>query len=75
MGKIGPEHSELFAHELEKKNAEFDFVYTQASTNINQSGLNLVEMYVTLRSRMSYTMDLIRIEHLELAALELEKLL
>ena len=56
MGIIGPEHSELF--ELEK-NAEFDFVYTLASRNINQSALNLVEMYVSRRSPMSYTMDLI----------------
>ena len=55
MGKIGPEHSELhvFALKLEKKKAEFDFVYTLASTNINQSAPNLVQMYVTIRSRMS----------------------
>ena len=72
MGIIGPEHSELFALELEK-NAEFDIVYTLASTNINQSAPNLVEVYVTVRSRMSYTMDLIRIEHLQLSAFELEK--
>ena len=63
MSIIGPEHSELFALELEK-NAEFDFVYTLASTNINRSSPNLVEMYVKIRSRMSYTMDLIRTEHL-----------
>ena len=37
IGIIGPEHSELFALDLGKKNAEFDFVYTLASTNINQS--------------------------------------
>ena len=73
---IGPEHLELFALESEKI-AEFDFVYTLASTNINQSAPNFVEMYVTIRSRMSYTMDLItcRTELLELSALELEKLL
>ena len=71
---IRPEHSELFALEL-KKNAEFDFVYTLAFTNINQSAPNLFEMYLTIRSRMSYTMDLIRTEQLELSALELEKLL
>ena len=51
---IGPEHSELFAHELEKI-AEFDFVYTLATTNINQSAPNLVKMYLTLRSHMSNT--------------------
>ena len=74
MGIIRPEHSELFVLELKKK-CWIDFVYTLASTNINQSAPNLVEMYVTIRSGMIYTMDLIRNEHLELSALELEKLL
>ena len=36
MGQIDPDHSELFALELGKI-AETDFVYTLASTNINQS--------------------------------------
>ena len=80
MGIIGPERLELFAIELEKKKkkiAEFDIVYTLASTNINRSAQNFVEMYVTIRSRMNYTMDLIRAEHLQVhvSALELEKLL
>ena len=35
MGQIEPEHSELFALEFGKI-AESDFVYTLASTNINQ---------------------------------------
>ena len=35
MGQIEPEHSELFALEF-RKIAESDFVYTLASTNINQ---------------------------------------
>ena len=35
MGKIEPEHPELFALEFGKI-AEYDFVYTLASTNINQ---------------------------------------
>ena len=35
MGQIKPEHLELFALEFEKI-AESDFVYTLASTNINQ---------------------------------------
>ena len=35
MGQIKPEHSELFALEFGKI-AESDFVYTVASTNINQ---------------------------------------
>ena len=56
MGIIGPE---LFALELEK-NAKFDFVYTLASTNINQSAPNLVKVYVTIRSQISYYLDLIR---------------
>ena len=74
VGPIKPEQLGLFALELEK-NAEFYFVYTQASTNINQSASNLVKMYMTIGSLMSSIMDLIRIEWLELSALELEKLL
>ena len=49
MGQIEPEHPELFALEFGKI-AESDFVYTLASTNINQSAPNLVKMYVTIRS-------------------------
>ena len=49
MGQIEPEHLELFALEFGKI-AESDFVYTLASTNINQSAPNLVKMYVTMRS-------------------------
>ena len=52
MGQIDPEHPELFALEFWKI-AEDDFVYTLASTNINQSALNLVKLYVIIRSRMS----------------------
>ena len=36
MGQIRPEHPQLFALEFGKI-AESDFVYTLASTNINQS--------------------------------------
>ena len=43
MGSIGPEQLELFALEL-GKNAAFNFVYSLASTNINQSAPNLVTM-------------------------------
>ena len=43
MGPIGPEQLELFALELGKI-ATFDFVYSLASTNINQSAPNLVTM-------------------------------
>ena len=61
MGQIEPKHSELFALDFGKI-AESDFVYTLASTNINQSAPNLVKMYVTIRSQMSVIMDLIRPE-------------
>ena len=69
MEQIESEHLELFALELGKI-AESDFVYTLASTNIDQSTPNLVKMYVTLRSRMSLVMDLIGPKLFELSALE-----
>ena len=58
-GQIESEHPELFALEFGKV-AESDFVYTLAYTNINQSAPNLVKMYVTIRSWMSFIMDLIK---------------
>ena len=61
MEQIKPEHTELFALEFGKID-ETDFVYTLASPNINQSAPNLVKMYVTIRSRMSSIMVLIRAE-------------
>ena len=61
MGQIEPEHSELFALEFGKI-AESDFVYTLASTTINQWAPNLVKMYVTIRSWVSSIMDLIEPE-------------
>ena len=73
MGQIESEHPELFALEF-GKTAESDFVYTLASTNIDQSTPNLVKMYVTIRSRMSSIMDLIGPELLKLSALEFENL-
>ena len=73
MGQIEPEHPELFALEFGKM-SESDFVYTPASTNINQSALNLVKMYVTIRSPMSLIMDLIGPELPELFALEFAKI-
>ena len=73
MGQIKPEHLELFVFEFGKI-AESDFVYTIASTNIEQSAPNLVKMYVTIGSRMNWIMDLIRQELSELSALELENL-
>ena len=73
MGQIETEHPELFALEFVKI-AEYDFVYTLSSTNINQSAPNLVKLYVIIRSRMSLIMDLIGPELSELSALELESL-
>ena len=61
MGQIESDYPELFALEFGKI-AESDFVYTLASTNINQSAPNLVKMYVTIRSWMSLIMDLIKPE-------------
>ena len=71
MGQIEPEHPELFALEFGRI-AESDFVYTLASTNVDQSAPNLVKMYMTIRSRMSLIMDLIGPELFELSALEFE---
>ena len=73
MEQIKSEHPELFALEFGKI-AESDFVYTLASTNIDQSRPNLVKMYVIIRSRISSIMDLIGPELFELSALELENL-
>ena len=47
MSQIELEHLELFALEFGKI-AENDFVYTLSSTNINQSGPNLVKVYMSL---------------------------
>ena len=73
MGQIEAENLELFALEFGKI-AESDFVYTVASTNINQSAPDLVKMYMTIRSQMSMVMDLIGQELSELSALEFENL-
>ena len=73
MGQIERKHLELFALEFGKI-AEYDFVYSLSSTNIDQSAPNLVKMYVIIRYRMSLIMDLIGPELSELSALELENL-
>ena len=57
-GQIEPKHPELSALEYGKI-AKPDFIYTLASTDINQSALNLVKMYLTIRSPMISIMDLI----------------
>ena len=71
MEQIKLKHPELYALEFGKI-TESDFVYTPASTNIDQLAPNLVKMYVTIRLRMSLIMDLIGPELSELSALELE---
>ena len=73
MGQTEQEHPELFALEFGKI-AEYEIVYTLSPTNIDQSALNLVKMYVIKRSRMSSIMDLIGPELFELSAFESEKL-
>ena len=50
MGPIGPEQLELFALELGKI-AAFDFVYSLASTNINQSAPNLATRNMSIDLR------------------------
>ena len=59
MGPIGLEQLELFALELGKIDA-FDFVYSLASTNINQSAPNLVTMYMSIRSQMNLIMGQVK---------------
>ena len=73
MGQIEPEHPELFALEFGKI-AEYDFVYSVSSTNIDQSAPNLVKIFVIIKSQMSLIMDIIGPELSELSALELENL-
>ena len=73
IGQIEPEHLELFALKFGKI-AEYDFVYTLSSTNIDLSSPNLVKVYMIIKSQMSLIMVLIRLELFELSALESENL-
>ena len=50
MGPVGPEQLELFALELGKI-ATVDFVYSLASTNMNQTAPNLVTMNMSIDLR------------------------
>ena len=59
MDLIEAELSELFALEFAKI-TEFDFVYTLASTNVDQRVANMVTIYMTMRSWMSSIMGQIR---------------
>ena len=52
----------------------FDFVYTLASANVDQSVPNLATIYMPIRSRMTSIMGQIELEHAELFALEFEKI-
>ena len=74
MGPIEPEELELFALELGKI-AAIDFVYTLASTNINQSAPNFVTMYMSITSEMSLIMGLVIPDQSVLSALKIEKLI
>ena len=74
MDLIGPELCELSALEFENF-AIFDFVYTQASANIDRSVPNLAIIYIPIKSRMNLIMGQIELEHPELVALEFGKLL
>ena len=49
IGQSELERPELFALEFGKY-AEYDFLYTLASTNNNQSAPNLIIIYMTVRS-------------------------
>ena len=72
MDLIRPELTELSALELEF--AIFDFVYTLASANIDQSVPHLATIYLPIRSRMSLIMEQIKSENQELFALEFGKI-
>ena len=72
MGLIEPEQLELFSLELWKI-AAFNFVYSQTSTNINQSAPNLVTMNMSIRSRMSLIMGQVILDQLVLSVLEVDK--
>ena len=73
MGPIGQEQLELLALELGKI-AAFNFVYSLASTNINQSAPNLVTMYKSIRLQMSLIMSQVIPDQSVLYALEIQKL-
>ena len=59
VGQIRPDWSVLSTLEFEKKNAIFDFGYTLASTYKYQLPTNMLEIYMTIRSLMSWIMGLI----------------
>ena len=63
IGVIGPEHLELCVLELIKLlYFTLTFFYTLASTIVSQSAPNLVKIYMTIRSWISWIMGLIGVE-------------
>ena len=73
MGPIGLEQMKLFALELGNI-AAFDFVYSLASTDINQSAPNLVTLYMSIRPQMCLIIGQAIPDQSVLSALEIEKL-
>ena len=73
ISPFGSEQLELFVLELGKI-AAFDFVYSLASTNINQSAPNLVTMYMNIRFQMSLIISEVIPDQSVLSALEIKKL-
>ena len=73
MGPIRPEQLELLALELGKITA-FNFVYSLASSNINQSAPILVTMYMSIRFQISLIMGQVIPDRSVLSALEIEKI-
>ena len=73
MDPIGLKQRELSALELGNI-AAFDFVYSLASTNINESASNLLTMYMSIRSQMSLSMGQVIPDQSVLSALEIEKM-
>ena len=73
MSVIGSERLDLYLSLNLKENAILDFVYTLASTIINQLIPNFVKIFMTIKSRVSSIMGVIGPEKLEL--FEFEKLL
>ena len=64
--------TELSALELE--NAPYLTLFTLASANIDQSVPNLATIYIPIKSQMSWIIEQIESEHLELFALEFGKI-
>ena len=73
MELVGPKLSQVVCPWI-RNFAIFDYVYTLASANIDQSVPNLATVYMPMRSRMSSIIGQIESEHLDLFALEFGKI-